>query len=105
MFRLRTINARLLFGFGTSITLLMVAGLVGWWGLQRTSVRSSDTIDGLTLRSESTERTITTVMRELVAGLRYLKIAPLFGVLKPINRHNNRAKITNTTAGNLSFLF
>ena len=72
MFRLRTINARLLFGFGTSITLLMVAGLVGWWGLQRTSVRSSDTIDGLTLRSESTERTITTVMRELVAGLRYL---------------------------------
>ncbi|MEP6832811.1 MAG: methyl-accepting chemotaxis protein [Gemmatimonas sp.] len=71
-FRLRTINARLLFGFGTSITLLLVAALVGWNGLYRASVLSHDTIDGLTQRSESTEHTITTVMRELVAGLRYL---------------------------------
>ena len=72
MFRLRTIYARLLVGFGTSITLLMVAGLLGYLGLERTNVQSRDTIDRLASRSESTERTITTVMRELVAGLRYL---------------------------------
>lgn len=71
-FRLRTIQARLVWGFGLSITLLMVAGLVGWYGLKSTNWKSIDTVDGLTMRSESTERTITTVMRELVAGLRYL---------------------------------
>ena len=71
-FRLRTINARLLVGFGTCLTLLVVAGLVGWWGLNRTKGQTEDTVNGLALRSESTEHTITTVMRELVAGLRYL---------------------------------
>jgi len=71
-FRLRTINARLMSGFGTSFVLLVVAGLVGWWGFSNMSGRTSDTIDKLMRRSEWTERTITTVMRELVAGLRYL---------------------------------
>ena len=71
-FRLRTINARLMSGFGTSFILLVVAGVVGWWGFFDMSVRTSDTIDRLMVRSESTEHTITTVMRELVAGLRYL---------------------------------
>ncbi|MBC8085619.1 MAG: hypothetical protein H7Z40_00020 [Phycisphaerae bacterium] len=71
-FRLRTISARLLVGFGTSITLLMVAGLLGGLGLERTNVQSRDTIDRLRSRSETTEHTITTIMRELVAGLRFL---------------------------------
>lgn len=71
-FRLRTIHTRLVLGFGTSITLLLVAGLVGWYGLQRTRNQSRDTVDGLAMRSEYTERTITTVLRELVAGLRFL---------------------------------
>ncbi|MEO7360132.1 MAG: methyl-accepting chemotaxis protein [Gemmatimonadaceae bacterium] len=71
-FRMRTIQSRLVWGFGTSITLLMVAGLVGWYGLKSTNAQSIDTVDDLASRSESTERTITTVMRELVAGLRYL---------------------------------
>lgn len=70
--RLRTINARLMSGFGTSFVLLVIAGVVGWWGFYTMSVRASDTIDALMVRSESTEHTITTVMRELVAGLRYL---------------------------------
>ena len=71
-FRLRTINARLMSGFGTSFVFLVLAALVGFWGFQTSSARTSDTIDALLRRSESTERTITTVMRELVAGLRYL---------------------------------
>ncbi|MGV3709506.1 MAG: methyl-accepting chemotaxis protein [Gemmatimonas sp.] len=72
MFRLRTINSRLFAGFGTSIVLLLIAGIVGAYGLVRTNARSADAIEGLTTRAESAERTITTVMRELVAGLRYL---------------------------------
>ena len=71
-FHLRTINARLMSGFGTSFVLLVVAGLVGWFGFWSMSGRTGDTIDRLMRRSEWTERTITTVMRELVAGLRYL---------------------------------
>ena len=71
-FRLRTIQSRLVVGFGTSISLLLIAGLLGWYGLQRNSAQSDQTIDGLTTRSESTERTITTILRELAAGLRYL---------------------------------
>ncbi|MEO7997551.1 MAG: methyl-accepting chemotaxis protein [Gemmatimonadaceae bacterium] len=72
IFRLRTVQTRLVWGFGLSITLLLVAGLVGGYGLWRTNTQSIDTVDGVTFRSESTERTITTVMREMVAGLRYL---------------------------------
>jgi methyl-accepting chemotaxis protein len=70
MFRLRTIQTRLLVGFGTSISLLLLAGLLGWLGLQRTNSQSNQTIDGLMVRSEFTERTITTILREQVAGLR-----------------------------------
>jgi methyl-accepting chemotaxis protein len=72
MIRLRTIQQRLLVGFGTSISLIMLAGLLGWLGLQRTKSQSDQTIDGLSVRSEFTERTITTILREQVAGLRAL---------------------------------
>lgn len=71
-FRLRTIASRLLVGFGSAIVLLMISGLLGFFGLESTKERSRETIDRLMLRSESTEHTITTVMRELVSGLRYL---------------------------------
>lgn len=71
-FHLRTIQSRLVWGFGMSIILLVIAALVGWYGLQSTKNQSVDTVDGMTTRAEATERTITTVMRELVAGLRYL---------------------------------
>lgn len=70
LFRLRTIQTRLLVGFGTSISLLLLAGLLGWLGLQRSNSQSNQTIDGLMVRSEFTERTITTILREQVAGLR-----------------------------------
>ncbi|MEP6781687.1 MAG: hypothetical protein ABJC26_17440, partial [Gemmatimonadaceae bacterium] len=69
---MRTIQTRLVAGFGASISLLLIAGLLGWYGLQRNTAQSDRTIEGLTIRSESTERTITTILRELTAGLRYL---------------------------------
>lgn len=40
-----------------------------------------------------------------MAGLRYRKIAPLFGVVKPISKHNNKANTTSAIAGKLFFLF
>lgn len=69
---LRTIRSRLIAGFGTSIGLLLVAGLLGWWGLTRSNVQANETVLALADRSEFTERATTTILRELVAGLRYL---------------------------------
>lgn len=69
---LRTIRARLIAGFGTSIGLLLVAGLLGWWGLTRSNAQANETVLALADRSEFTERATTTILRELVAGLRYL---------------------------------
>jgi methyl-accepting chemotaxis protein len=69
---LRTIRARLIAGFGTSIGLLLVAGLLGWWGLTRSNAQANVTVVALADRSDFTERATTTIMRELVAGLRYL---------------------------------
>jgi methyl-accepting chemotaxis protein len=72
LLRLSTIRARLIAGFGTSVGLLLLAGLLGWYGLKRTSAEADATVRALTDRAEFTERTSTTVLRELVAGLRYL---------------------------------
>ncbi len=68
--RFDTITARLAAGFGTSTTLLLVAGLLGWYGLSRTNRETDATVRGLTDRSEFIEGTTTAVLRELVAGLR-----------------------------------
>ncbi|MBY0490977.1 MAG: methyl-accepting chemotaxis protein [Gemmatimonadaceae bacterium] len=70
LLRLDTITARLAVGFGMSTTLLLVAGLLGWYGLTRTNRDTDATVRGLAERSEFIERTTTTVLRELVAGLR-----------------------------------
>ncbi|MCC6241686.1 MAG: hypothetical protein IT353_02540 [Gemmatimonadaceae bacterium] len=69
---LGTIRARLIAGFGTSTTLLLAAGLLGWWGLSRSNAQSNQTVLALADRADFTERATTTIMRELVAGLRYL---------------------------------
>jgi methyl-accepting chemotaxis protein len=74
---LRTIRARLVAGFGTSIGLLLLAGLLGWWGLTRSNAQANLTVVALADRSDFTERATTTIMRELVAGLRYLNTRSL----------------------------
>jgi len=70
--RLATIRVRLIAGFGTSIGLLLVAGVLGWYGLNRSNTEAEATVRALADRSEFTEQATTTVLRELVAGLRYL---------------------------------
>jgi methyl-accepting chemotaxis protein len=72
VFRLATIRGRLIAGFGTSIGLLLLAGLLGWYGLNRTNREAEDTVRALADRSDFTEQATTTVLRELVAGLRFL---------------------------------
>jgi len=72
IWRLSTIRARLVAGFGISVTLLLVAGLLGWYGLSRSNRDAEATVRDLTERSEFIERTTNTVLRELVAGLIYL---------------------------------
>ncbi|MBL0938716.1 MAG: MCP four helix bundle domain-containing protein [Gemmatimonadaceae bacterium] len=69
---LSTIRARLVAGFGMSITLLLLAGLLGWYGLSRSNRDAERTVSELASRSEFVERATNTVLRELVAGLRYL---------------------------------
>ncbi|WP_411279123.1 methyl-accepting chemotaxis protein [Gemmatimonas sp.] len=70
--RLATIRVRLIAGFGTSIGLLLVAGVLGWYGLNRSNSEAEATVRALADRSDFTEQATTTVLRELVAGLRYL---------------------------------
>jgi len=41
---LRTIRSRLVAGFGTSVGLLLVAGLLGWWGLSRSNAQANATV-------------------------------------------------------------
>ncbi|MES2524966.1 MAG: methyl-accepting chemotaxis protein [Gemmatimonadota bacterium] len=72
MIAMRTIRARLIAGFGTSIGLLLLAGAVGWYGLRGTNAEADATVRALADRSEFAERASTTILRELVAGLRYL---------------------------------
>ncbi len=69
---LRTIRSRLIAGFGTSTSLLLLAGLLGWWGLTRSNAQANQTVLALADRADFTERATTTIMRELVAGLRYV---------------------------------
>jgi methyl-accepting chemotaxis protein len=69
---LSTIRARLIAGFGTSLTLLLAAGLLGWYGLSTTNRDAERTVSELASRSEFVERATNTVLRELVAGLRFL---------------------------------
>jgi methyl-accepting chemotaxis protein len=69
---LRTIRSRLIIGFGISNLLLLGAGLLGWLGLSRSNVETDRTVRAMAERGERTERAGTAVLRQLVAGLRYL---------------------------------
>ena len=88
LWRLTTIRARLIAGFGTSITLLLLAGLLGWYGLSRSNRDAERTVRSLAERSEFIERTTNTVLRELVAGLRYLSTG------KPADEKEYRTLVT-----------
>ena len=72
LFQMATIRGRLIAGFGTSITLLVAAGVLGWYWLSRSNAQAEATVHDLTDRSEFVERATNIALRELVAGLRFL---------------------------------
>jgi methyl-accepting chemotaxis protein len=71
--RLNTIRGRLFGGLGASIGLLLCAGVLGWFGLQRTNTHSERTIATLTAQGELGALVNTSLLREVIGGLRYLQ--------------------------------
>ena len=49
--QLATIRVRLIAGFGTSVGLLLLAGLLGWYGLKRSNSEAETTVRALADRS------------------------------------------------------
>ncbi len=70
--RLRTIRARLAVGFAACLVLLGAAGLTSYALLQRTNAESRLAIASLRDEHDVVQRTVTTILREIVAGMRYL---------------------------------
>ncbi|MCU0636272.1 MAG: methyl-accepting chemotaxis protein [Gemmatimonadaceae bacterium] len=69
---LRTIRGRLLAGFTATLLLLLVAGALSVAALQRSNARSEATVSVLGEQIDLTQRVVTSILREVVAGLRYL---------------------------------
>lgn len=72
LFQISTIRGRLIAGFGISIALLVTAGVLGGYGLSRSSAQAEATIAEITSRLEFLDRATNTTLREMVAGMRYL---------------------------------
>lgn len=71
--RLATIRGRVLAGFASSIGLLLVAGLLAWFGLQRTNAQSERALAALGAKSEVTERVLAAILREVIGAQRLLQ--------------------------------
>jgi methyl-accepting chemotaxis protein len=69
---LRTIRGRLLAGFTTTLVLLVVAGAMSVAALQRSNARSEATVTVLGEQIDHTQHVVQTILREVVAGLRYV---------------------------------
>ena len=70
--RLRTIRGRLILGFASCLLLVGVAGGISYGLLVRTNVRSRDAVVQLRDEYDVVQRTVATILREIVSGLRYL---------------------------------
>lgn len=71
--QLRTIRGRLTVGFVACLLLLLVAGVASVFMLRRTNERSREAVTLLRDEYDVVQRTVTTILREMVAGVRYLK--------------------------------
>lgn len=68
----RTIRSRLQLGFGATILLLLVAGGVSAYALNRNNRDSSEQIRLLEQQFETSQRVATTIMREIAAGIMFV---------------------------------
>ena len=72
LFQLRTIRARLVVGFASCLLLVGAAGGIAYGLLVRTNARSSEAVVQLRDEYDVVQRTVATILREIVSGLRYL---------------------------------
>ncbi len=70
--RIRTIRGRLLLGFTSCLVLLAAAGGVSYYLLQHTNSRSREAVGLLRDEYDIVQRTVSTILREVVSGFRYL---------------------------------
>ena len=68
----RTIRGRLQLGFGTMMLLLVVAGAVAGYALNRYNAQSTEQVRLLEEQFETSQRVATTMMREITAGVLYV---------------------------------
>ena len=68
----RTIRGRLQLGFGTMMLLLIVAGSVAGYALNRYNAQSTEQVRLLEEQFETSQRVATTMMREITAGVLYV---------------------------------
>jgi methyl-accepting chemotaxis protein len=69
---LRTIRARLLVGFGTTILLIVAAGVLAGVALQRAGRRSEMLVGEMRQEQESVQQVAYRLLQEVSAGMRYL---------------------------------
>src|SRR5687768_14635306 len=65
----RTIRGRLQLGFGATLALILVAGAVALYALQRNNEQSAEQVRLLEEQFETSQRVATTIMREITAGM------------------------------------
>ena len=65
----RTIRGRLQLGFGATLGLILVAGAVALYALQRNNEQSAEQVRLLEEQFETSQRVATTIMREITAGM------------------------------------
>ncbi|MEP6999625.1 MAG: methyl-accepting chemotaxis protein [bacterium] len=69
---LRTIKGRLSAGFGLTLGLLLVAGLMAAYGLLHAGTRNEALVSEMRVEQESIQQVAVRMLRETAAGLRYL---------------------------------
>ena len=70
--RVRTIRGRLLTGFGVVFALSMISTIVAFGMLRASNQRSSDAMTALQQEFDGTQRVVTSIMREIAAGMQAL---------------------------------
>ena len=69
---LRTIRGRLRAGFGITLALILAAGVLAGYGLQRAGTGANAIVAEMRLRQQTTQQVAFRILRETAAGMRYV---------------------------------
>ena len=70
--RLNTIRGRLRAGFGVTLGLILIAGLLAGYALRSSGMRNEALVAEMRLQQETTQQVAFRILRETAAGMRYL---------------------------------